>query len=405
MSELLHTLAKERSPSSCPSMRKFAAHSISVLACIVLAVPTAWATRPKFVAMTESQWRTANAKSNIQFLQMEGFPKGLMDVKAGSATLNGMTLANGTIEFDAKLTGNGTPGIRFHQVGRDSAEQIYLRPGADCAASQDCLQYAPIMHGAMLWDAFPQYQRPAPLFLQGWNHFKIVISGRRMNVYVNNAASPTLAVGRLEADATNGEIQVSGPATFANFRLAPGAVDGLSARPVTDITERDGRYIRNWYVSPFFVLPNGKSLISSELPTRSTLWRRPPVERNGFVNLSRLYKTPDPGTLRCVAWLKTTIRSDQDQEKGVSIGWLREVWIFVNGKPVFSGRNFWDPPGPKLTPDGRLSLDNGSFMLPLQKGTNEIYVAISNEESDSATHFGWGLELRLADRNGLMLKE
>jgi hypothetical protein len=72
---------------------------------------------------------------------------------------------------------------------------------------------------------------------------------------------------------------------------------------------------------------------------------------------------------------------------------------------VFSGRNFWDPPGPKLTPDGRLSLDNGSFMLPLQKGTNEIYVAISNEESDSATHFGWGLELRLADRNGLMLKE
>jgi hypothetical protein len=124
-----------------------------------------------------------------------------------------------------------------------------------------------------------------------------------------------------------------------------------------------------------------------------------------MVNLSRLYKTPDPGTLRCLAWLKTTVDSDQIQGKQVSIGWLREVWIFVNGKLVFSGRNFWDPPGPKLTPDGRLSLENGSFTLPLQKGTNEIDVAISNEESDSATHFGWGLELRFDDLSGMKIAD
>src|SRR5438034_8517742 len=31
-----------------------------------------------------------------------------------------------------------------------------------------------------------------------WNHIKMVVSGRRMNVFVNDATSPTLEVGRLE---------------------------------------------------------------------------------------------------------------------------------------------------------------------------------------------------------------
>jgi len=71
---------------------------------------------------------------------------------------------------------------------------------------------------------------------------------------------------------------------------------------------------------------------------------------------------------------------------------------------LFSGRNFWDPPGPKLTPDGRLSLKNSSFTLQLKGETNEMHVAVSNEESDSETHFGLGLEMRLDDRKGLRCK-
>jgi hypothetical protein len=87
----------------------------------------------------------------------------------------------------------------------------------------------------------------------------------------------------------------------------------------------------------------------------------------------------------------------------MSIGWLREVWVFVNGELVFSGRNFWDPPGPKLTPDGRISLENGSFAMPLRQGHNQVDIAISDEESDSTTHFGWGLVLRPNDLRGITL--
>jgi hypothetical protein len=56
----------------------------------------------------------------------------------------------------------------------------------------------------MMWDTFRQYQHAAPIHQNAWNHFKFVISGRRMNVFINGASSPTLTVARLEGDALKG---------------------------------------------------------------------------------------------------------------------------------------------------------------------------------------------------------
>lgn len=46
---------------------------------------------------------------------------------------------------------------------------------------------------------YPEYQTHAAITVGAWNHVRLVISGRRMNVFINGAAEPTLAVGRLEA--------------------------------------------------------------------------------------------------------------------------------------------------------------------------------------------------------------
>ena len=48
-------------------------------------------------------------------------------------------------------------------------------------------------------------------------------------------------------------------------------------------------------------------------------------------------------------------------------------------------------------PDGRLSLDNGAFTLPLEAGDNEVVVGVAN------AFFGWGLMLRLDDAAGVTL--
>ena len=355
------------------------------------------------IAMTEQQWQASNAKTKIEFVRLEGFPLGLLNVKSGVAALKGVTLRDGTIEFDVKTDSTGMPGIHFHQADDNTGELIYFRPGSNCPASNDCVQYAPITQGATQWDLFPQYQRAAPLNTPGWNHVKIVLSGRRMNLFVNHSLLPVLSVGRLEGDALSGGIRLQGPAIYANLSLTPNAVDGLSPVPVIDPTAKDGRYVRVWQVSPVSILPPGKQPSFADMPSALERWQPVDAERDGLINLSRLYKTPDPANLRCTAWLKTTILSDRDQTRQVAFGWIREAYVFVNGKLIVSGRNFWDPPGPKRTPDGRLSLENASFDMPLRKGANEIVVAIDNQETDSPTHYGWGLELRFFDASGLTM--
>lgn len=49
------------------------------------------------------------------FISTEGFPEALLRVKNGGAVLKGITLGNGTIEYDIKENphGDGIPGIRF----------------------------------------------------------------------------------------------------------------------------------------------------------------------------------------------------------------------------------------------------------------------------------------------------
>ena len=342
------------------------------------------------------------ANPDITYVEQEGVPQGLLVIKKGAARLKDVEFQDGTIEYDMKPIGEGSPATIFHRHDHDSGEVLYVRVSPDCPISNDCLQYAPIINGNMLWDAYPQYQSPAPINPGGWNHLKIVMSGRRMNVFVNGAATSTLSVGHLESSARQGWLEFRGPAVYANLRISAGNVDQLPPTPLSDPSASDPGYVRNWRVSPFTLLPPGKDIDFGDRPAVVQSWKRITTEQSGAINLTRLYKTPDPGQLRCVAWLTTEIDSSQDQRKTMSIGWLREIWVFVNGKLVFSGKNFWDPPGPKLTPDGRISLENGSFDMPLKQGHNRVDIAISNENSDSRTHYGWGLQLKARDVRGII---
>ena len=47
----------------------------------------------------------------------------------------------------------------------------------------------------------------------------------------------------------------------------------------------------------------------------------------------------------------------------------------MNGSLITSGKNFYYPEPERRAPDGRLSLENGSFSIPLHRGHNEIVIA------------------------------
>jgi len=374
-------------------VRKHALKWLALCICFLLA-SVAWCAEPITVSMSAEQWQT---KENAEFLRQLGFYHGLMRLNSGDATLKDITFSDGTIEFDVNTIGRGAPGVAFRQQDENNFELLYLRPDPACPAFHACVQYAPQTHGVLLWDLFPQYQTRAPLRENGWNHIKMVISGRRMNVFVNDAPSPTLEVGRMEGDATKGSLRLQGPATFANLIITPGAVEGLSSEPLADPSEQDSGLVRNWRLSTASALPDGKDPVYSEIPSASQEWKMVSTERNGLVNISRQYGRPVPQPNRAVAWLKTTITSDSKQSKKVNIGWTRDLWVFVNGKLVYADKNLFESEDARKIPDGRCSLDNGAFMLPLETGENEIAVALANN------FFGWGMMMRLPDAEGVHL--
>ena len=175
------------------------------------------------VPLTARSWSVlqegnSSDKPDIRFIRQEGFPQGEMVIKSGAARLNGLIFRDGTIDFDMKSTAEDIPGLKFRQqgeLGQDNAEEFYVRTFPDCRVSNDGIQYTPVINGFMLWNVYPQYQTRAPI-LEGWNHFKLVVSGRRLNVFVNGAHEPALAVGELESSSLEGSLEFRGPAAFAN---------------------------------------------------------------------------------------------------------------------------------------------------------------------------------------------
>ena len=165
-----------------------------------------------------------------------------------------------------------------------------------------------------------------------------------------------------------GGLRLQGPGTFANMVITPGAVDGLSPEPARDPLDGDRGLVRNWRLSPFSALPNGKDPLYNEMPDASQEWKAIGTERNGLVNLSREYGLPLHEPNRAVAWLKTTIASDRKQTKKVEIGWTRELWVFVNGKLVYADKNLFDQEGLRKAPDGRCSLENGTLCVASGSG-------------------------------------
>jgi hypothetical protein len=175
----------------------------------------------------------------------------------------------------------------------------------------------------------------------------------------------------------------------------------------------DPSFLRTWEVSRAFAMPSafdralgqdtGLAPALQSLPKPGAGWRRTTATPTGLVNVTALLGSDQKGSHITAAWLKTTLLSNRDQIKHVSVGWTRELWVFVNGKLVFADKNLYGVTGASKTPDGRLSLQNGSFDLPLVKGSNHIVVVLDDNFGGGAQHFGWGLMMRLADTNGITL--
>jgi len=322
--------------------------------------------------------------------------------------LKNQEFTNGTIEFDVEFTGRGFPGIGFRaSENSGNSELFYVRCfGTVNPLSRYTLQYATVIDGINMWDMTDEYQGPATIYDNRWNHIKLVVSGRQMKVYVNDMDKVALHVPALEGDMASGGIYLTGNVIYANLTITPNATEGLADEAGYDPTYSDTRFLKNWMVSsakdfPFNAdimkgIPRNPGVAIDSTWLNNSSWKPITVERRGMVNLTRLYGAAKKEERR-VTWLKTQITSETDQMRRLKLGFSDEVWVFINGAPLYVDKNYYGSPGMKA-PRGRCTIENSEITVPLKKGGNELLIGVANN------FFGWGITARLDSTDGLQLQ-
>jgi len=321
--------------------------------------------------------------------------------------LKNQNFTNGTIEFDVELIGRGFPGINFRvSEDRKNGENFYIRSfGPVTPETRTTLQYAALIDGTSIWDLSDEYQSGAVIHQEGWNHVKLVVSGKQMKAYVNDMTRAALVVPELEGWRDSGGISLSGNVIYANFVIKPNATEGLSPDPGYISTYNDTRYLRTWKVSPPKDFPIGKDIlmplpsaygkiVASELPDSATQWSEIKAETRSIINLTRKYGAVGDDARR-IAWLKTSIQSSKSQERVINLGFSDEVWVYVNGQLVYVDKNYFGTPSQKAK--GRCIVENSSFRIQLKEGENEILIGLANY------FYGWGIVARLDDTDGIKI--
>ncbi len=309
--------------------------------------------------------------------------------------LKALDFTDGTIEFDIELPEQGFVGIRFRQSEDHSVgEDFYIRSFWPVNPRNRTLtQYTSMVDSLSLWDLTDDYQAPAPLYQNRWNHVKLVVNGRQMRVFVNDTA--VLHVPVLESARTTGKLSFSGNAIFANLVVRPNATEDLPATAGYDPTQYDPYYLRDWSVTKPVDFLAGRDVVDTDLPDSTTGWKPIHAEHRALVNLSKAFgKTPIDE--RRLVWLKTRITSDTRQTKRLALGFSDEVWVLINGQLLHVDKNYFGTPAMK-EPRGRCTLANTSFDLPLRAGENELMIGVANY------FYGWGIIARLNDNQELIL--
>ena len=303
----------------------------------------------------------------------------------GSATLPDARFTNGIIEFDIALEKDRYfPGIRFRVQDTANGESYYLRPHQ--SGNPDAMQYYPEFNGAGSWQLYygEGYNNAHVLPFDRWLHIKLLISGSRGEVYFDDEKTPVLYMHALKRPVAAGmiELQSGGDRSvrFANFSYTPMDPVALQnppkAPPVLPAT-----VIRSWQVSD----PFSEALVKDKtsLPTPALHWQNFPTDERGIADLSRLAgAAPGRNTVFC----RLIVESDRDQVKKLSFGFSDRVRVYFNKQLLYAGEDVF------MSRDYRFLGTIGYFdalFLPMKKGTNEIWLAVSED------YGGWGIQARL----------
>ncbi len=181
-----------------------------------------------------AKWKTMN-RSALMINETPYKGIGFNEVPGnGLMVLKGIDFSNGTIELDIKGSNKmqqSFVGIAFHGQDLNTYDAVYFRPfnfkSEEAIRRSHSVQYIsmPTDDWEKLRNEFPgKYENkiePAPR-PDDWFHAKIIVKGKTVSVFVNNAQQPSLEVEKLNPN-TKGGIGLwlgnNSGGSFANLKI------------------------------------------------------------------------------------------------------------------------------------------------------------------------------------------
>ena len=321
----------------------------------------------------------------------------------GGATVKDFEMRDGVVDVDvATPARRGFFGIQFRIAG-DDGEWVYLRQHK--SGLPDAMQYTPVLHTGLNWQIYngPGFTGAVDIPRDEWFHLRLEVAGAQARLYVKDMEKPALVMDDLKSGVQKGQVALAvliGAAYFSNFeiRTTPDVPWQRHPPPMLAGT------LTHWSISPSYdALARHLEQPLSKAEAAAIPWQAVEAEPPGFVVLYRYREAPhlqvsfandfskrlepQPGTK--VLYARTTITADRGEIRRLDVGYSDEVRVFLNGRILYRGRSaqYFRDPGFL----GIVNPENDSVYLPLQKGENELLLAVSEIGG------GWGFICRLGE--------
>jgi hypothetical protein len=346
------------------------------------------------------RWQVTDKKARKE----EHLGRKSLYLTSGFAFLKDVEFEDGIIEVDiAAPTLRSFVGIVFRFENEDDHEIVYFRPHK--SGLDDAVQYTPSFNGSAAWQLYsgPGFTRAVEIPKEQWLHARIEISGLGAKVYFNNSSKPALVVEDLKRGHSRGSVGLWGGANGGHFSNFTYQVAPTSPRAEKQKVPLAPGILQKWELSEAFdVAQKDPETLPSVSDMKKMKWEAVAVEPPGMLvidryrrsaSIVRFFASPSERIGkregRKVVFARASIYSERDQIKRMSLGYSDEVTVFLNAKPVFTGKSAFRFRDPGFL--GIMDVENDAVYLDLKKGRNEIVLGL-------ADYFGgWGFICRIDD--------
>ena len=356
------------------------------------------AAQPVAVPLSSDAWI---ATDSIRFEPYLGRPS--LYINRGVALARGVSLENGTIEFDMAATrSTNFLGVAFRAASPTFANVVFVRVGSSGTA--EAVQYGPAFNSVgVAWQVYHGDGANAVAILDRgrWMHFRIELVGAVARVFVDTATTPTLVVPRLVESGGSGLGVWAGAfgrgAYFSNIRFTTAPATAAARRP-----DLPPGTLARWAISDVVDAADFTPAALPDLARRR--WTRVEPEPEGFVLINRWRPAPAADLPRDssgdiladsvmsgrfagakVVYARTTVVAERAGIRRMQYGYNNGVVIYANGRPLVMGMN----PGGLRRGSGVMALAGDAVYLPLKRGRNEIVFAVLDVTG------GWAFWARL----------